>query len=280
MITADTGSSGVTDIDLKTKHRAMWASGDYPRMAVDITATLAPVLVEASDVQKGDRVLDVGAGTGNVAIAAAQTGAHVVASDLTPELFEAGRRKAAEHGVTLEWHEADAESLPYGDAHFDKVLSCVGVMFAPHHEKSAEELLRVCRPGGTIGMINWTPQGFIGQMFATMKPYAPPPPPGAQPPPLWGDLDHIDSLFGGRVSDVDTHRRSLGVAIFDSPEGFRDYFKANYGPTIAIYKYIAGDTDRVASLDEALARLADSFNTSSNGFAMEWEYLLYTAKRA
>ncbi|MFP5297999.1 MAG: class I SAM-dependent methyltransferase [Actinomycetota bacterium] len=274
------GTTGASDVELKTKHRAMWASGDYPQIATDITEPLGSVLVEASGVERGDRVLDVAAGTGNVAIAAAKAGAHVVASDLTPELFESGRLRAIEHGVILEWHEGDAEALPYGDGHFDKVLSCVGVMFAPHHDRSADELLRVCRRGGTIGLINWTPEGFIGQMFATMKPYAPPAPPGAQPPPLWGDLDHLGSLFGDRVTQVDAHRRSLGIGIFRSAEAFRDYFKENYGPTIAIYKYIAADPERVAALDEDLVRLAERFNVGSDGFAMEWEYLLYTAKKA
>ena len=174
------------DRALKAKHRAMWALGDYPALATDIIPDLGAVLVEAAGVGPGDRVLDVAAGSGNAAIPAALAGASVVASDLTPELLEAGRRQAEQRGVELEWRQADAEALPFADGEFDAVLSCVGVMFAPHHQASADELVRVCRPGGTIGLLSWTPEGFIGQMFATMKPYAPPPPPGAQPPPLWG----------------------------------------------------------------------------------------------
>ncbi len=115
----------------------------------------------------------------------------MVACDLTPELFASGREQAAQHGVEVEWHEADAEALPYADSEFDVVLSCVGVMFAPHHQATADELTRVCRPGGTIGLLSWTPEGFLGQMLATIKPYAPPPPPGAQPPPLWGSENHV-----------------------------------------------------------------------------------------
>ena len=119
----------------------------------------------------------------NAAVPAALTGATVIASDLTPELFVAGREFAQRHGVQVQWQEADAEGLPFDDGEFDVVMSCVGVMFAPHHQQAADELVRVCRPGGTICLLSWTPEGFVGQLFQTMKPYAPPPPPGAQPPP-------------------------------------------------------------------------------------------------
>jgi SAM-dependent methyltransferase len=165
---------------LKAKHRAMWAFGDYPAVATDLVSSLGPILVDACQIRPGDRVLDVAAGTGNAAIPAAEAGARVVASDLTPELLESGQREAGRRGTTLEWRQADAEDLPFADGEFDTVMSCLGVMFAPFHQASADELIRVCRPGGTIGLVNWTPEGFIGQMFATMKPYAPPPPPGAQ----------------------------------------------------------------------------------------------------
>jgi ubiquinone/menaquinone biosynthesis C-methylase UbiE len=181
---------------LKAKHRAMWALGDYPAVATDLVASLGPVLVGACEIRPGDRVLDVAAGTGNAAIPAARAGASVVASDLTPELLEAGRRHAEQQGIPLEWRQADAEDLPFADGEFDTVMSCLGVMFAPYHQASADELVRVCRPGGTIGLLNWTPEGFIGQLFATMKPYAPPPPAGAQPPPLWGREDHVRALLG------------------------------------------------------------------------------------
>ncbi|GGX23331.1 class I SAM-dependent methyltransferase [Streptomyces lomondensis] len=274
--------SAEADRTLKAKHRAMWAQGDYPSLAAEVISELGPVLVEACGVRSGQRVLDVGAGTGNAAIPAALAGAEVVASDLTPELFEAGRRVAEERGARLTWQEADAEALPFGDAEFDTVLSCVGVMFAPHHQRAADELVRVCRPGGTIGLLSWTPQGFIGRMFATLKPYAPPPPPGAQPPPLWGDEDHARALLGDRVTDVRAERRTVRVDRFATPEMFRDYFKERYGPTITVYKNIAGDPDRVAALDRdlvALARDAD-LGTGQGGTVMDWEYLLLTARRA
>lgn len=268
------------DRALKAKHRAMWAMGDYHAVATEIIQSLGPILVEASDVGRDDRVLDVGAGSGNAAIPAALAGAAVIASDLTPDLLETGRQDAAKVGAQLEWRQADAEALPFGDAEFDIVLSCVGVMFAPHHQTSADELVRVTRPGGTIGLLNWTPEGFIGQMFAIMKPYAPPPPLGAQPPPLWGSEAHVRELFGDRVTDVDARKQSLKVDLFDSPEEFRDYFKRNYGPTIAVYRFIADDPDRVAALDRDLADLASRFGLGNGSNAFEWEYLLLTARRS
>ncbi|MFH9586927.1 class I SAM-dependent methyltransferase [Streptomyces luteogriseus] len=275
-------SAAEADRALKSKHRAMWAQGDYPSLAAEVIPELGAILVEACGVRSGLRVLDVGAGSGNAAIPAALTGADVVACDLTPELFEAGRRVAEKQGARLTWQEADAEALPFGDAGFDTVLSCVGVMFAPHHQQAADELVRVCRPGGTIGLLSWTPQGFIGRMFAAMKPYAPPPPPGAQPPPLWGDEDHVRALLGDRVTDVSAERRTVRVDRFETPEMFRDYFKERYGPTISVYKNIAGEPDRAAALDAALVDLArdGDLGTGPGGTVLEWEYLLLTARRA
>ncbi len=190
------------DAALKAKHAAMWAMGDYPAVATELIAALGPVLVEATGLAPGDHVLDIAAGSGNASIPAALAGADVVASDLTPDLIETGRQAAERVGAQLRWEVADAEALPYADAEFDAAISCVGVMFAPHHQIAADELVRVVRPGGRIGLLSWTPAGFIGQMFATMKPYAPPPPPGAQPPPLWGDEAHVRELLGDRVADV------------------------------------------------------------------------------
>ncbi|WP_102145145.1 methyltransferase domain-containing protein [Mycobacterium hubeiense] len=267
----------VQDRELEAKHRALWALGDYRTIAAEIVAPLGPELVAAAGIKPGDRVLDVAAGTGNAAIPAAAAGASVVASDLCPELLEQGRRLADERGVTLDWNEANAEALPFGDGEFDAVLSCIGVMFAPHHQQSADELVRVCRPGGTIGLISWTPEGFIGQLFATMKPYMPAPPPGVSPPPLWGSEDHVRALLGERVTDITTERRTLTVSRFSDGPAFRDYFKANYGPTITAYRAIGEDPQRVAALDAALAALAD--DALHGGSTMEWEYLLLVARK-
>ncbi|HEX6325847.1 MAG TPA: class I SAM-dependent methyltransferase [Jiangellaceae bacterium] len=265
---------------LKARHRTMWALGDYPAVATEVIAALGDVIVDACGIAPGDRVLDVAAGSGNAAIPAALRGAAVVASDLTPELFEAGRKLAALHGATVEWEEGDAEALPYGEGEFDVVMSTVGVMFAPNHQASADELIRVTRPGGTIGLISWTPEGFIGQMFAVMKPYAPPPAPGAQPPPLWGRPTHVQQLLGDRVDEFDVRRQRLRVNRFESPAEFRDFFKRCYGPTIATYRNIAGDPVRVADLDRELAELARQHGYDDGGFVMEWEYLLVTARRS
>lgn len=267
------------DAQLKARHRALWALGDYPTVAAQIIPELGRILVDACGVAAGERVLDVAAGSGNAAIPAAGVGARVTANDLTPELLEAGRKLAVEAGVDIAWEEGDAEALPYRDGEFDVVMSCVGVMFAPHHQASADEMLRVCRPGGRLGLLSWTPAGFIGQLFAVMKPYAAPPPPGAQPPPLWGDETHVRGLFGDRVTDVVAVRRTVRVDRFATGEEFRDYFKANYGPVVAAYRNLGDDAQRVASLDRELADLARTVASPGSG-AMEWEYLLLTARVA
>jgi SAM-dependent methyltransferase len=264
--------------DVKARHRAMWALGDYPAVADQLIPELGQVLVEACDVAPGQRVLDVAAGSGNAAVPAALAGANVVASDLCPDLLETGRRQAEADGVQLTWQEADAEALPFDDGEFDIAMSCVGVMFAPHHRATADELVRVVRPGGTIGLLSWTPEGFIGQMFATMKLFAPAPPPGIQPPPLWGNEDHVRSLLGDRVTAFEARRRTVVIDQFTKPSEFRDFFKACYGPTVAIYTGLADEPDRIAELDQALDDLARAHDRGDG--SMEWEYLLLTARRA
>ena len=277
-MTTTTYTPDDADQALKAKHRAMWALGDYHAVATEIIADLGPVLVDATGIGTGQHVLDVAAGSGNVAIPAAATGAHVIASDLTPELLDQGRVDAEARGVGLTWEVADVEYLPFDDGAFDVVTSCVGIMFAPHHQQAADQLIRVCRPGGKIGLIAWTPAGFIGQLFATMKPFNPPPPPGVQPPPLWGDLAHVRELLGDRVTDLRASQQMLTVDRLADPETFRDYFKTNYGPTIAAYRGLADDPDRVAELDRALVELGERFRTP--GGHLEWEYLLVVATKA
>jgi SAM-dependent methyltransferase len=249
-------------------------------VAAELIPSFGPELVRACGVRAGQRVLDVGAGSGNAAIPAAALGARVVASDLTPELFAAGHRIAAERGVQLEWAEADAEALPFADDTFDVVMSSVGAMFAPRHQVVADELVRVTRPGGTIGMINWTPDGFIGHLFRTMAPYAPPAPPGASPPPLWGDEQHVRELFGDRVTGLDLRRRSIEMTVAGDPAVFREYWKRHYGPTIAVYRFNADDPDRVAALDRDFLRFLTDWNHGADGqSAYEAEYLLVTARK-
>jgi ubiquinone/menaquinone biosynthesis C-methylase UbiE len=279
VMTAHTRTPEQTDADpaLKASHAAMWALGDYPAVARELIPELGRVLVEACRIEPGQAVLDVAAGSGNASLPAALAGADVVATDLSPELLEQGRAIAEAAGVPVEWQVADAERLPYDDADFDVVLSCVGVMFAPHHQDAADELVRVLRPGGTLGLVSWTPQGFVGQMFATMRPYAAAPPPGAQPPPLWGDEEHVRALLSDRVDSLVAQRCSVTIR-FDRPEDFRDYFKRTYGPTIVTYRGLAEDPDRVEALDAALADLARRHLDDTG--RMEWEYLLVTATRS
>jgi SAM-dependent methyltransferase len=269
----------VPDSDLKARHRAMWASGDYPSMVETFLLPLGPRLVDACGIDSGASVLDVAAGTGNASIPAAERGAKVTASDLTPELLEAGRRRAESNGLELEWVEADAENLPFDDAAFDVVISSIGAMFAPHHQEVADELVRVCRPGGTIGMLNWTPEGMIGALFRTMGPFAPPPPPGAQPPPLWGGEDHVREQFGDRVDWRTFERDMLEITAFERPRDYGEHFKEKYGPTIAARKNAAKD-GREAELDEALDQFCDEWNLGTDDDArFEQEYLIAVGTR-
>ena len=268
-----------SDADLKARHRAMWASGDYPSMVETFLLPLGPRLVDACDITPGLRVLDVGAGTGNASIPAAQRGADVVASDLTPELFEAGRARAEAAGVELEWVAADAEALPFEDASFDLVMSSIGVMFAPRHQTAADELVRVCRPGGKIGLLSWTPEGMLGALFRMMGPFAPPAPAGAQPPPLWGGEEHLRGLLGDRVQLSTSQRDVLEVTAFSRPRDYGEHFKARYGPTIAI-RANAAKQGRAEEFDAALDAFCDEWNRGTGERArFEMEYLVSVGTR-
>jgi SAM-dependent methyltransferase len=240
---------------------------------------LGPKLVEACGIGSGMRVLDVAAGTGNASIPAAKAGADVTASDLTPELFDAGRRRAEAEGVTLEWVEADAEHLPFEDESYDVVMSSIGAMFAPHHQDVADELVRVCRPGGTIGMLNWTPEGMIGALFKTMGPFAPPPPPGAQPPPLWGGEEHVKELFGDRVDFRTLERDVLEITAFERPRDYGEHFKERYGPTI-VAQTNARNNGKEDEFNEAVNKFCDEWNRGAADKArFEQEYLVVVGTR-
>jgi SAM-dependent methyltransferase len=267
------------DAELKARHRKMWASGDYASMVETWLTPLGPRLVDACRIGPGTKVLDVGAGTGNASIPAALAGAHVTASDLTPELLEAGRARAEAAGAELEWVAADAEHLPFDDESFDVVISSIGVMFAPHHQLAADELVRVCRPGGRIGLLSWTPEGMIGGLFRTMGPYAPPPPPGATPPPLWGSEDHVRELLGDRVTFDVVERDVLHVDAFESPAAFVEHFKERYGPTL-VTRANARNNGREAELDAALDAFFAGANTGGATAArFAPEYLVTVATK-
>jgi SAM-dependent methyltransferase len=269
----------VADSELKTRHRKMWASGNYPLMVDTFLLPLGPRLVEACGITAGARVLDVAAGTGNAAIPAAQRGASVTASDLTPDLLDAGQRRPEAKELDLEWVEADAESLPFEDESYDVVMSAIGVMFAPHHQAAADELTRVCRPGGTIALLSWTPEGMLGALFRTMKPFAPAPPPGVQPPPLWGSEEHLVALFGNRVEFHTLERDVLEITAFEQPRDYGEHFKRNYGPTIAARANAARE-GREGEFDAALDRFCDEWNrgTPDRG-RFEKEYLVAVGTR-
>jgi SAM-dependent methyltransferase len=268
------------DPDLKARHRAMWAKGDYPSMVETFLLPMGPRLVEACGIGAGAAVLDVAAGTGNASIPAAGTGAKVTASDLTPELLEAGRARAQAEGVELDWVEADAENLPFEDESFDVVMSSIGAMFAPHHQDVADELVRVCRPRGTIGLLSWTPEGMIGALFRAMGPFAPPPPPGAQPPPLWGSEDHVRELFGDRVEFGTLTRDNLEVTAFEKPRDYGEHFKALYGPTIVARANAVKD-GREDEFDDVLNQFCEEWNLGTPEHArFEQEYLVTVGSRA
>jgi 2-polyprenyl-6-hydroxyphenyl methylase/3-demethylubiquinone-9 3-methyltransferase len=267
-----------TSVHQKAAERAAWALGDYHRFATELVWELGPVLVAACGIDARHRVLDVAAGTGNVAIRAAEAGARVVASDLTPEHFAAGRAEARVRGVELEWLEADAEALPFASGEFDVVTSSFGAMFAPDHRAVADELIRVCRPGGTIGMINFTPEGLASEFFGLFARYAPPPPPGASPPLLWGSEEHVRELFGDRLASLEMTRGTY-IERAASPAAYAAFFTVTFGPLIALRTFLAGDPERQAALDRDFLRFAIGANRGAPGGHAEYhyEYLLVVA---
>ncbi|HEX8208486.1 MAG TPA: class I SAM-dependent methyltransferase [Solirubrobacteraceae bacterium] len=267
--------------DIKQRHRAMWASGDFPSIA-EWVAPLSEHMVRAAGIQAGQRVLDVGGGTGTASLAAARLGADVVCTDLTPELLDIGREAAQREGLDLTFETADAEALQFEDASFDVVMSSLGAMFAPRHEVTAAELLRVTKPGGVVAMANWTPEGLVGQMFALMKPYAPPPPPGGSPPPLWGSEDHVRSLFGDGLSDLKLERHVLDVDVYETPREAVDDFAAKYGPTIALLNHLGSDPERKQEFMDKYYAFAEEWNKSAEGepARFDYEYLIVVGKRA
>jgi SAM-dependent methyltransferase len=239
------------DQEYKARQRTMWALGDYHAFATAALWELGPLLVRACDISPGQHVLDVAAGTGNVAIRAAEAGADVVASDLTPENFDAGRREASAHGVQLQWVEADAEALPFDDGEFDVVTSSVGAIFAPHHRAVADELLRVCRPGGTIGMIAVVPVGAVCDLFEIITRYEKAPILPEESPLEWGSEEHVRELFGDRVGSLSLEHRSFEP----SPLADIEFLKAHHPAIVALYRDLADQPDRVAALDRDLDEL-------------------------
>ncbi len=262
--------------DVTTAPSTVWALGDYRRYAKQMVWESGPELVAACGIGPGQRVLDVAAGTGNVAIRAAEAGAEVVASDVTPESLAAGELEARSRGVELEWVVADAQALPFADGAFDVVTSVFGAMVAPDHGAVAGELLRVCRPGGTIGLAGFTPDGGAGAFFGVLAPYLPAPPDGSLPPLLWGNEEHVRGLFDDRAS-LSFERRWLVERCTGGPRAYCDFYRETFGPVLAAYA--AAEPDRVAELDHAFLDFATGMNRGTDEGPSEYryEYLLVLA---
>jgi len=264
--------------ELKLAHRATWAAGDYAAVARHIDEIPPRDLLSRMAIQPGQEVLDVATGTGNLAIRAAAVGAVVTGLDLTPELFDTARARAAAHDVVVDWVEGDAEELPYEDASFDRVLSAFGVQFAPRHEIVAKELAGVTRPGGRIGLVNWTPEGLIGELFKIMGSYMPAPPAFASPPPLWGSPSHVRRLFEDTrvVLDFD---RGHNPWRFESAEAWVSFMETAYGPTLKARERLTGEGRWQDCRAEMLA-LAERRNEATDGsLHMEAEYLITVAHK-
>jgi ubiquinone/menaquinone biosynthesis C-methylase UbiE len=238
---------------LKTRQKAAWSSGDYAVVGTTLQI-VGEELCEALDLRSGQKVLDVGAGNGNASLAAARRGCGVVSTDYVPSLLERGRARASADGLTIEFREADAESLPFADGAFDAVVSTFGVMFTPNQDQAAGELLRVCRAGGKIGLANWTPEGLIGQVFITLGKHLPPPP-GARSPALWGTHERLTDMFGAAAATISIEPRVFNFRYY-SPEHFLEMLKTYYGPMLKAFAALdeAGQKDLAANLRTLFTR--------------------------
>jgi SAM-dependent methyltransferase len=264
--------------ELKRAHRATWAAGDYAAVAELIDEAPPRDLLERAEVTPGQEVLDVATGTGNIALRAAAGGAQVVGLDLTPELFETARRRAEEHGVAVDWVEGDAEHLPFEDERFDRVFSAFGVQFAPRHEIVAQELVRVCRPGGRIGLVNWTPEGQIGELFRIMGGHLPPLPDYASPPPLWGSEAHVRGLFADSPVQLE-FARGVNPWRFDSAEHYVVFMETHYGPTLKARERLTA-AGRWEQCRSEIVAMAERRNEATDGdLLMHAEYLVTVAHR-
>ena len=263
--------------EFKDRARGTWASGDWDAFS-NLVAEVGPRLLDRVGIEPGMDVLDIGTGSGgSVAIPAAKRGANVTGSDLTPELFEGARRRAAEAGVDVEWVEADAEALPFEDAGFDRVLSTFGHMFAPRHEAAAAELVRVCRPGGTIGFCAWDPHaGGPADMFKMLGEYLPPPPDFASPPVLWGDEAHVRELLEPHGIELTCEHEAIGQ-VFDDPEHMITRMETQFGPMIMAK---AASGDRWPELRERFKAMAAENNDADDGtMRLRSQYLVVVGKK-
>ena len=244
---------------VKTRQQGAWSSGDYAIVGTTLQI-VGEALCEALDLRAGQKVLDVAAGNGNVTLAAARRWCDVVSTDYVPALLERGRERAVAERLAIEFRQADAEALPFADASFDVVVSTFGVMFTPDQDKAAAELVRVCKPGGKIGLANWTPEGFIGQLFKTIGKHMPPPA-GVKSPALWGTGARITELFGAQAASIQLEQRSF-VFRYRSAQHWLDVFKTYYGPLLKTFGAL--DPQTQAALTDDLFALIKRFNRSGD----------------
>jgi SAM-dependent methyltransferase len=265
--------------ELKQTHRAIWAAGAYVEVAKVIDEVPPRDLFRRLAISPGQDVLDVATGTGNLAVRAAAAGAQVVGLDLTPELLAIAHERAERLGVAVEWIEGDAEELPFADAQFDHVLSAFGVQFAPRHHEAAHELARALRPGGSIGLVNWTPAGQIGELFRILGSYLPPAPSFASPPPLWGYEEHVRALFAGTGVELEFDR-GHNPWRFDSAAQYVAFMENSYGPLVKARERLSAAGTWADCRAEILA-LAERRNVATDGtLLIQAEYLVATGRKA
>ena len=272
IVSTVTQTAGVDQPDLaalKARQHGAWSSGDYAIVGTTLQI-VGEELCEALDLRAGQSVLDVAAGNGNATLAAARRWCNVVSTDYVPSLLERGRLRAGADGLFVEFKEADAEALPFDDASFDAVISTFGVMFTPNQDQAAAELVRVCRRGGKIGLANWTPEGFIGQVFKTLGKYLPPPA-GAKSPALWGTAQCLQDMFGASARNIRAEKRNF-VFRYRSPQHFVEVFRTYYGPVLKAFAAL--DALRQDGLERDLLGLIATLNRAEDGtMVVASEYL-------
>jgi len=254
-----TSSPAIDLAAVKTRQQAAWSTGNYAVVGTTLQI-VGETLCEALDLRAGSRVLDVAAGNGNATLAAARRWCDVTSTDYVSSLLESGRARAHAEGHTIQFQEADAENLPFPDASFDVVMSTFGVMFTPNQDKSASELARVCKPGGKIGLANWTPESFIGQLFKTIGRYIPPAP-GVKSPGLWGTKARLEELFGKTVQEIRTTGREFTFR-YRSPTHWIEVFRTYYGPMNKTFGAL--DAEKQAAFTQDLLALMESRNRSGD----------------
>lgn len=245
-------------VAIKQRQQATWASGDFAIIGVTLQI-VGESLAEAADIRANEKVIDIAAGNGNATLAAARRFAQVTSTDYVPALLEKGKVRAAAEGLAVTFREADAEALPFPDAGFDAALSTFGVMFTPEHARSASEMMRVLRPGGRIGMANWTPEGFIGQLFKTIGKHVPPPA-GLKSPALWGTENYLQELFGDQAARIEATRKVFNFR-YASAKHWLQMFRDYYGPVYKAFAAVGADGE--PALEKDLTDLLERFNTAS-----------------